>query len=413
MFLERIQLTNLLSFGPQAEELELGPLNVLIGANGSGKSNFIEAIGLLQAAPTDLAARVRVGRGVADWMWQGDAEADSAVIRTVVHPADQQALRYRVAFGERLQRFVIVGERLEPLIPQQAGPLFVDRGNDAHVAILRRNTKVPPERRPALSEVTERERMEIAFGQLLGYEQVEYPVEGSKSILAEVRDAEYYPELTYFAKDLERIRLYREWTFGQNNIVRSLQKTDLPNANLAEDHANLGLVLNRLSMDYEAREQIVEALRRLYEDVSDFHVSIEFNTAQLFVQERGGKVTVPATRLSDGTIRYLSLLAILCDPQPPPLVCIEEPELGLHPDILPGLAKLLLETSERCQLIVTTHSEVLVDALTPEPESIVVCEKEDGQTKLKRLSRSELRHWLDKYRLGELWSSGEIGGNRW
>ena len=142
-------------------------------------------------------------------------------------------------------------------------------------------------------------------------------------------------------------------------------------------------------------------------------MSIEFNTAQLFVQERGGKVTVPATRLSDGTIRYFSLLAILCDPQPPPLVCIEEPELGLHPDILPGLAKLLLEASGRCQLIVTTHSEVLVDALTPEPESIVVCEKEDGQTKLKRLSRSELRHWLDKYRLGELWSSGEIGGNRW
>ena len=413
MLLERIQLTNLLSFGPQAEELELGPLNVLIGANGSGKSNFIEAIGLLQAAPTDLAARVRVGRGVADWVWQGDAEAESAVIRAVVQPAGQQALRYRVEFGERLQRFVIVSERLEPPIPQQAGPLFVDRGNDAHVAILRRNTKVSPERRPALSEITERERMEIAFGQLLGYEQVEYPVEGSKSILAEVKDAEYYPELTYFAKDLERIRLYREWTFGQNNIVRSLQKTDLPNANLAEDHSNLGLVLNRLSMDYEVREQIVEALRRLYEDVSDFHVNIEFNTAQLFVQERGGKVTVPATRLSDGTIRYLSLLAILCDPQPPPLVCIEEPELGLHPDIVPGLAKLLLETSERCQLIVTTHSEFLVDALTDQPESIVVCEKEDGQTKLKRLSRSELRHWLDKYRLGELWSSGEIGGNRW
>ena len=242
---------------------------------------------------------------------------------------------------------------------------------------------------------------------------MQYPVEDSRSVLAQIKDAEHYPELTYLAENLARIRLYREWAFGQNDAVRSLQKTDLPNANLAEDHANLGLVLNRLSMDYEVRGRIVEALRRLYEDVSDFHVSIEFNTAQLFVQERGGKVTVPATRLSDGTIRYLSLLAILCDPQPPPLVCIEEPELGLHPDILPGLAKLLLEASGRCQLIVTTHSEVLIDALTPEPESIVVCEKEDGQTKLKRLSRSELRHWLDKYRLGELWSSGEIGGNRW
>ena len=238
-------------------------------------------------------------------------------------------------------------------------------------------------------------------------------METTQSVLAQVRDAERYPELTCLAKDLERIMLYREWTFGRNNVVRSLQKTDLPNANLAEDHANLGLVLNRLSQDYSVRERIVAELRRLYEDVSDFHVSIEFNTAQLFVQEREGQVTVPATRLSDGTIRYLSLLAILCDPAPPPLVCIEEPELGLHPDILPGLAELLLEASERCQLIVTTHSEVLVDALTHEPECVVVCDKMDGQTHLRRLSASDLKDWLEKYRLGELWSSGEIGGNRW
>ena len=394
MLLERIQLTNLLSFGPGTEELELLPLNVLIGTNGSGKSNFIEAIGLLQAVPTDLAARVRDGRGVADWIWQGDAGASSAVMQATVRPADQQALRYTVEFGERLQHFTIISERLESLTGLHAVLPLVDRVRSARVATLTRNLKVPSAR-------------------LLEHEQVEYPVEGSRSVLAEVKDAEYYPGLTYFAKALERIRLYREWTFGQNNFVRSLQKTDLPNANLAEDQGNLGLVLNRLSMDYEVRERIVEALRRLYEDVSDFHVNIEFNTAQLFVQERGGKVTVPATRLSDGTIRYLSLLAILCDPQPPPLVCIEEPELGLHPDILPGLAKLLLQASECCQLVVTTHSEVLVDALTDQPESIVVCEKENGQTKLRRLNRCELGHWLDKYRLDELWSSGEIGGNRW
>ena len=68
---------------------------------------------------------------------------------------------------------------------------------------------------------------------------------------------------------------------------------------------------------------------------------------------------------------------------------------------------------QRCQLIVTTHSDTLVDALTDTPESIVVCEKENGQTKLKRLDKKELSHWLEKYRLGELWTSGELGGNRW
>ena len=384
VLLERIQLTNLLSFGPHAEELELRPLNVLIGANGSGKSNFVEAVGLLQAAPTDLAARVRVGAGVADWVWQGNSKEDTAVVQAVVHPVGQQPLRYCLQFGQHFQRFAVVSERLEPVTHQDVLPPYIE-SNVKGLHLCTRGS------RPS----------------------VQVSVEGSQSVLAQVKDAEHYPELACLAESLERIRLYREWTFGQSNVVRSLQKTDLPNTNLAEDHANLGLVLNRLCKDYAARERIVEALRRLYEDISDFHVNVEFDTVQVSVQERGGKVAVPATRLSDGTIRYLSLLAILYDPQPPPLVCIEGPELGLHPDILPGLAKLLREASERCQLIVTTHSEVLVDALTDEPESIVVCEKENGQTKLKRLSRAELRHGLGKHRLGELWSSGEIGGNRW
>ena len=65
------------------------------------------------------------------------------------------------------------------------------------------------------------------------------------------------------------------------------------------------------------------------------------------------------------------------------------------------------------QLVVTTHSDVLVDSLTEVPESVVVCEKHHGQTEMRRLNRNELATWLDKYRLGELWTSGELGGNRW
>lgn len=392
MFLERIQLKNLLSFGPRAEEIELQPLNVLIGPNGSGKSNFIEAVGLLRSAPTDLAAPMRTGRGVADWIWRGRPKADSARIEAVINPTDQHALRYSVAFAERQLRFNVVEEWLEQADQDDPTPYLITMGDGN--TLLRISDKQLDEGAPNPSLKA-------------------YSTDRSKSVLAQVKDTEHYPELTCLGQHLERIGLYREWIFGRSNVVRSLQDTDLPSGNLAEDHSNLSLVLNSLSRDYEVRGRIVAALRLLYEDASDFHVNVEFNTVQVFVQERGGSVAIPATRLSDGTIRYLSLLAILCNPDPPPLVCIEEPELGLHPDILPSLAELLLEASERCQLIVTTHSEVLVDALTERPECIVVCEKEDGQTKLKRLSESELKHWLDKYRLGELWSSGEIGGNRW
>jgi predicted ATPase len=140
-------------------------------------------------------------------------------------------------------------------------------------------------------------------------------------------------------------------------------------------------------------------------------VSIEGGAVQVFFTE--GDFTIPATRLSDGTLRYLCLLAILCDPTPPPLICIEEPELGLHPDIIPKIADLLNAASERTQLIVTTHSDILVDAMTERPDAVLVCEKHNGKTSVRRLESEKLEKWLIDYRLGELWTRGTLGGTRW
>ena len=207
------------------------------------------------------------------------------------------------------------------------------------------------------------------------------------------------------------MRLYRDWSFGRTAPVSLPQKPDMANNYLSEDAANIGLVLNRLSLDAQVKRKILDGLKDLYEGITDFHVNIQYGTVQVFLSE--GQVSFPATRLSDGAIRYLSMLAILCDPSPPPLVCLEEPELGLHPDILPGLADLLREASERCQLIVATHSDVLVDKMTDTPESVVVCEKHQGQTQLRRLRKDDLAHCLKDYSLGDLWTKGELGGNRW
>ena len=152
-------------------------------------------------------------------------------------------------------------------------------------------------------------------------------------------------------------------------------------------------------------------LAKLYPEVQDFDVSIEGGTVQVFLHE--GRFSIPATRLSDGTLRYLCLLVLLCHPSPPPLMCIEEPELGLHPDALVGIGELLKEASTRTQLIVTTHSEVLVDSLSASPEDVIVCEKQDGETTMRRLEQPALAEWLKKYSLGQLWRRGEIGENRW
>jgi predicted ATPase len=226
-----------------------------------------------------------------------------------------------------------------------------------------------------------------------------------------MRDPEAFPELSYIAECYGQICLYREWAFGRNTVFREPQRADLRTDRLADDFSNLGLYLNRLCQRPKTKEALVKGLRDLYDGLTDFGVSVEGGTVQVFFTE--GDFAVPATRLSDGSLRYLCLLAILCNPEPPPLIGIEEPELGLHPDLLPKVADLLVEASQRTQLIVTTHSDVLVDALTEHPSAIVVCEKHDGQTTMQRLDPIEMEKWLDKYRLGQLWTDGQLGGNRW
>ena len=93
------------------------------------------------------------------------------------------------------------------------------------------------------------------------------------------------------------------------------------------------------------------------------------------------------------------------------MVCIEEPELGLHPDALALIADLLVEASTRMQLLVTTHSDSLVAAMTNQPNTVVACERPGAGTELRRLDPEKLAGWLDEYSLGDLWRMGELGAN--
>lgn len=120
---------------------------------------------------------------------------------------------------------------------------------------------------------------------------------------------------------------------------------------------------------------------------------------------------VPATRLSDGMIRFITLLAILLRLGRARLICLEEPEMGLHPDALSLIAELLLEASQDTQVIVTTQSDVLVSALSEYAESVIVCDNVAGASHFRRIESDKLRFWMDKYQLGEIWRVGELGGN--
>lgn len=390
-FIQRIELNNLLSFGPKGIELDLLPLNVLIGINGSGKSNFIEAIALMRAAPRDYREVVRRGGGVREWLWKGAPEETGHIAWVVTNPMGSLPLRHELAFQAVGQNFGLVQESVQ-------SSQHNDRQESPEVFYHYAQGQ-PTIRVQARSGVIYRNMDPSSLD--LG-----------RSILAQRRDPDSYPAFAGLASGYERIRIYREWTFGRNAIFRVPQSADLPNDVLEEDFSNLGLFLNRLKTRHPAAARaILEGLTDLYDGLMEFNVLIEGGTVQVFFTE--GEFVIPATRLSDGTLRYLCLLAILCDPNPPPLVCIEEPELGLHPDVLPKLADHLLEASRRTQLIVTTHSDVLVDAMSERPESVVVCEKHHGATSMTRLAADDLQVWLEKYRLGELWIRGELGGTRW
>ncbi len=391
MLIHELKLKGILSFGPDTPPLEMRPLNVLIGPNGSGKSNLVEALGLLRSSPNKLASPMRGqgGSGVREWIWKGIRNGHASIEAIIGYPQGAQSLRHRVEFTETASRFELVDEAIENAEAEPGkeddGPFFFYRFQNG---------------RPALS---------VQNG---GHRQLQREdVAPDESILSQRKDPDQYPELAYLASMYAETRLYREWTFGRNSVFRAPQAADLPGDRLEEDFSNLGLFLNHLRGVPGAKKCMIEYLRNLYEGLDDFDVRIKGGTVEVFLTE--GDFVIPASRLSDGTLRYLCLLAILCDPSPPPLVCIEEPELGLHPDMLPKLADLMHAASERTQLVVTTHSDILVDAMTDEPEAVVVMEKHDGKTTMNRLKADDLKSWLEKYRLGELWTRGQIGGTRW
>jgi predicted ATPase len=386
MLIHRLRVSGLLSFGPDGIDLPMQDLNVLIGPNGSGKSNLIEVLSLLRASPTSLPQPVKEMGGVREWLWKGEESTHAAAIEaTVSNPQGKMPVRHMLKITEHGERFEVVDERIENERPRpgQADTYFYYRFQDGH---------------PVLNDFSQ-QRLQLQREN----------IKPEESILSQVKDPERYPVLSWLQDQYQRIKIYRNWSFGPMAEWRREQSAHGRADVLSEGGENLALVLSKIRPRVKG---LLASLQKLYEGISDIHLTVEGGNVLLFLEETGGR-EIPATRLSDGTLRYLSLLAVLLHPDPPPLVAIEEPELGLHPDVLPHLADLLVQASRRTQLVVTTHSRILVDALTDYPSSVLVCSKEEGESQISRLDQAALRAWLDKYTLGSLWSKGEIGGNRW
>lgn len=399
MLLKSIKISGLLSF--RDVELEMRPLNVLIGTNASGKSNFIEVMALLQALPRDLSGFCRRSGGASDWFWNGEGQFPGNYSKGDLEAQINQdpvpgQLNYHLALEFLDKDLHVLSEDL------------TDGGPTSHISA---DPTMFLQLMDGVGSLKTSRLIESSGNH--GYHYINKgdltPVQ---SILRERRDPAIYPELYFLSEQFDAIRLYRDWNMGRNSLIRRAQPTDALTDHLYEDFSNLAMVLNRLKRE-SVMPAIEEQLGRFYETYESLGVDIFANAAQLWVREKGLANPVPSARLSDGTLRFLALLTILCNPNPPPLICIEEPELGLHPDVIHQVAKLLMEASKRTQLIVTTHSAELIDHLWEDPESVVICERHpDTGTEFSRLKKEELKDWLERYELGELWRTGQIGGNR-
>jgi predicted ATPase len=400
MRLRRVRLENILSFR-DAVVSEIGPVTFLIGPNASGKSNFLDALNLLRAAPQkSLGNPISYGGGIGEWLWRGEkSQFKTARIECDLDvEGSKSTLQYLFAVKEQPNGgFVIPEERLVRLGRSRGAaptPLFDRR--DGRIAFGRDSARNPSKNGRDASWLV--------------------PTE---SVLGTFQDPAQRPEIAAVGRALGRVRIYRNFDTSTEpdakaGARRGVSTSYLPSSELADDGYNLALILSRMRMEGTIKK-VEDYLGRFDERFGEVHVDVAGGTARIYIKEQGLRRPTPGARLSDGTLKFLCLLAALFNSESEQsLICIDEPETGLHPDAVRLLARAIGDASPRLQLVIVTHSDVLIDEFSDTPEAVVVCESDsETGTRFKRLSRRKLKTWLQDYSLGELWKKGAIGGNPW
>jgi predicted ATPase len=372
-------------------DLESVPLTVLIGPNGSGKSNFLDMFSLLaEASQGHLGEGIARRGGFDDIVFKGTPGGDIFVELGFPSRGAFREERTPVTFKLLLRKVGSNPRIWFEQISKGSPPLFLmHRDQDG---CMFRSIKT------GMREELEEE------GKALESD--------SELAIFQVRDQDKYPTPYKVLRQLQEWKLYKDIDVGPEAPIR--QPTLIRSATvLAENGSNLASVLNSIQQQHPATwEEIEELLETVYPQFHSITFPPEGGDGKVILRwwerpyERVGGFS--ANFLSDGTLKFLCLIAILKSPQPAPLICIDEPELGLHPDWIKVVAELLQSASARTQLIVTTHSPQLVSKLSP--DQVIIAEKEDGATQLRSLSGEKLEKWLQEFTLGDLWLAGHFGG---
>jgi predicted ATPase len=373
-----------------------GALNVLIGPNGTGKSNLLRALELLaESARGRLGRSVQENGGMESVVWDGSADAIrfSATCSPLDPLRDEE--RDSLTYELELER---VGKSGEFRISDEllANYYKVNQGEASEPMKLLERVGV---------------RAKIFDAQNKTLTAPEENVPANETLLSLAADP-FTPNklIAAFRTQLAGWSVYHDFHTDRHAIIRQPAITK-HETRVSPDGQNLISVLHTLyTNDREFKSDINVAMRAAFG--SDFEELVFPPAAdqriQLRMRWKSLRREQSAAELSDGTLRFLFLLAVLASPEAAPLIAIDEPETGLHPSMLPIIAEYAEEAARHTQVIFSTHSPQFLDAFGQSDIATTVVEREEGETHLHKVSARELREWLKEYSLGSLYLSGEL-----
>jgi predicted ATPase len=345
------------------EKLALTPINVLIGANGSGKSNFINVFSFLR--------EVRDGR-----LQQYVATAGGAdrLLHFGSKYTDRMTIHLSFAKETNQYKIVLSAGEADVLIPLSETAYYWDK-----------NRYQKPYETSLHGSVQE----------------------------AGISRPQTAPIAKYVQGHLDRWRVYH---FHDTSSSAALKKTANINDNryLRADGSNLPAFLYMLKEsypgDYLLIRSVIQRVAPFFEDFSLSPSNLNKDTIRLEWKHKGTDAFFDVSSLSDGTIRFMALATLFLQPAEfrPSVILVDEPELGLHPYAITMLAAMVKQASVKTQVIISTQSSFLLDNF--EPNDVLVADRVAGGTVMSRLKNEDLRTWLEKYSLGQLWEAGEFNG---
>lgn len=342
--------------------IDLAPINVLIGANGAGKSNLISFFELLSALYNQRLQRYILERGgIGRLLHNGLKGSDR--IRGVFNFSNRNALGF-------------------VLLPTDTGGAVIAT-QDCF------NSGGSPD---------------------MDYEAWHRATWDNGVSESQIRDNKTW-RAGYLQEFLESFTVYHFHDTSRTSAMR--QACDVgDNRYLRHDASNLPAFLYRVQQTeprvFTLIEQTIRSIAPYFKRFSLAPSPLAPNQMSLVWEEQDSDMYLDAQSLSDGTLRFIALATLLLQPDPPKTIVIDEPELGLHPAAIEKLAALVRVASHKAQVIIATQSSSFVSCF--EPEDIVVVERKEGSTAFARPDKERLASWLEDYSLGELWEKNLIGG---